>query len=112
MEHRGRPAAAEGASALVELGEDPLTAIALPHGVAHGFYYRERSLHLYAVSEYWNVADELGCHWADPELELDWPAEPTLVSERDATAPPLADLLEQLEPWQPFRAPARLVPIP
>jgi dTDP-4-dehydrorhamnose 3,5-epimerase len=95
----------EGVSALVELTDEKLCALAIPHGVAHGFYFSEPSLHLYAVSEYWNVADELACHWADPDLELDWPAEPILVSGRDATAPPLSRLLEQLGPLQPGLAP-------
>jgi len=106
---RGSPT--EGLSAVVVMTGDPITAIVMPHGVAHGFYYHAPSLHLYAVSEYWSVDDELGCHWADPELEIPWPAEPTLVSERDATAPPLARLLEQLEPSQPHQAPASPVPI-
>jgi dTDP-4-dehydrorhamnose 3,5-epimerase len=98
----------EGLSATVELTEDPVTAIVMPHGVAHGFYYHEPSVHVYAVSEYWNMEDELGCHWADPALEIDWPGEPTLVSARDASAPPLAHLLEQLEPLQPLRRAAPL----
>jgi dTDP-4-dehydrorhamnose 3,5-epimerase len=86
-----------GLSATVELTEDPVTAIVMPHGVAHGFYYHEPSVHVYAVSEYFSMDDELGCHWADPDLEIAWPAEPTLLSERDANAPSLARLLEQLE---------------
>ena len=53
-------------SALVELAEDPLTALLIPHGVAHGFYFAEPSLHLYGVTKYWDVGDELACHWADP----------------------------------------------
>src|SRR5207244_604610 len=65
-----RGSSTEGLAALVELSEDPMIAIVMPHGVAHGFYYHEPSLHLYAVSEYWAVDDELGCHWADPELEI------------------------------------------
>jgi dTDP-4-dehydrorhamnose 3,5-epimerase len=107
-----RDSPTEGLSALVDLAEEELSALVIPHGVAHGFYFHRPSLHLYAVSRYWDVGDELACHWADPELEIDWPAEPTLLSERDATAPPLAELLEQLEPAQPFRTPARLVPTP
>ena len=106
---RGSPT--EGLSSIVEMTGDPITAIVMPHGVAHGFYYHAPSLHLYAVSEYWSVDDELGCHWADPELEIPWPGQPTLVSERDATAPPLAQLLEQLEPSQPHQAPASPAPI-
>jgi dTDP-4-dehydrorhamnose 3,5-epimerase len=93
----------EGLSAVVELNEEQLSSLVIPHGVAHGFYFHEPSLHLYAVSRYWDVADELACHWADPELEIAWPVEPVLLSERDATAPPLGQLLEQLDQAQPFR---------
>ena len=99
----------EELSVLVELTEDPLTALVIPHGVAHGFYFPEPSLHLYAVTKYWDVDDELACHWADPDLEIAWPAEPTNVSERDATAQSLAELLDELGPWQPLQEPAPLV---
>jgi dTDP-4-dehydrorhamnose 3,5-epimerase len=104
---RGSPT--EGMSVLVELTEDPLAALLIPHGVAHGFYFPEPSLHLYAVTKYWDVDDELACHWADPDLGIFWPAEPTIVSERDATAQSLAQLLDELEPLQPLREPAPLV---
>jgi dTDP-4-dehydrorhamnose 3,5-epimerase len=104
---RGSPT--EGMSALVELAEDPLTALLIPRGVAHGFYFAEPSLHLYGVTKYWDVGDELACHWADPQLEIPWPALPTLVSERDSTALSLAELLDELEPSQPFRTQEPLV---
>jgi len=98
-----RDSPTEGLSATVELTKHPITAIVMPHGVAHGFYYHEPSLHVYAVTEYWSADDELGCYWADPDLEIDWPGEPTLVSDRDATAAPLSRLLEQLESLHPPR---------
>jgi dTDP-4-dehydrorhamnose 3,5-epimerase len=98
---RGSPT--EELSVLVELTEDPLAALVIPHGVAHGFYFPEPSLHLYAVTNYWDVDDELACHWADPDLGISWPAEPTIVSERDATAPSLAQLLGELELSQQTR---------
>jgi dTDP-4-dehydrorhamnose 3,5-epimerase len=104
-----RDSPTEGLSVLVELTEDPLTALLIPHGVAHGFYFPEPSLHLYAVTKYWDVDDELACHWADPDLGISWPAEPTNVSERDATAQSLAELLDELEPLQPLQEPAPLV---
>ena len=100
---RGSPT--EGMSVLFELSEDPLIALLIPHGVGHGFYFHEDSLHLYGVTTSWDIADELTCHWADPELAIPWPAEPAFVSERDATAPSLAQLLDELEPLQPLRAP-------
>jgi dTDP-4-dehydrorhamnose 3,5-epimerase len=97
---RGSPT--EGLSALVELSAESPAALAIPHGVLHGFYFHEPSLHVYAVSEYWDPADELGCHWADPELEIPWPASSARVSERDEQAQPLRALLAELEPSQPI----------
>jgi dTDP-4-dehydrorhamnose 3,5-epimerase len=92
----------EGLTALVELGEDRPGALVIPHGVAHGFYFERPSLHVYAVSEYWDLSDELGCRWDDPELEIPWPVPSARVSARDAAAQPLRALLEELEPSQPI----------
>jgi dTDP-4-dehydrorhamnose 3,5-epimerase len=97
---RGSPT--EGLSTLVELGGSEPAALVIPHGVAHGFYFPEPSLHVYAVSEYWDPADELGCHWADPDLAIPWPVESARVSERDDSAQPLGALLAALEPSQPI----------
>jgi dTDP-4-dehydrorhamnose 3,5-epimerase len=96
---RGSPT--EGMASVVEMRGDDMAALTMPPGVAHGFYFHEPSLHLYSVSHYWSVDDEVGCHWADPALEIAWPAAEALVSERDASAQSLAGLLAQLEPHQP-----------
>lgn len=95
-----RDSATAGQTAMVELRADAMAAIVIPPGVAHGFLFREPSMHVYAVTHYWDLEDELGCHWADPELELAWPEQPAMVSPRDATAGSLRDLLGQLEPHQ------------
>lgn len=97
---RGSPT--EGVSALVGLGGEDRAALVIPHGVAHGFYFSEPSLHVYAVTEYWDPSDELGCHWADPELKIPWPVTSARVSERDAASQSLRDLLRELEPSQPI----------
>jgi dTDP-4-dehydrorhamnose 3,5-epimerase len=97
---RGSPS--EGLSALVELRGDQPAAIVIPHGVAHGFYFPEPSLHVYAVTEYWDLDDELSCRWDDPALEIAWPVSSAQVSQRDAASPPLQVLLDQLEPSQPI----------
>lgn len=97
-----RSSATEGVSALIEMRGDELAGLLIPHGVAHGFYFHEPSVHIYAVSHYWDLSDELGCRWSDPALEIPWPIAEAAVSERDSTAPPLADLLAQLEPFQPI----------
>lgn len=97
---RGSPT--EGLATTVELGPDRPGALVIPRGVAHGFYFDEPSLHVYAVSEYWDSEDELGCHWADPDLAIPWPCSSPRLSERDEQSPPLSDLLARLEPWQPL----------
>jgi dTDP-4-dehydrorhamnose 3,5-epimerase len=47
---------------------------------------------VYAVDHYWNLADELGCRWDDPELGLAWPTTDPLLSPRDAAAPSYAEM--------------------
>jgi dTDP-4-dehydrorhamnose 3,5-epimerase len=92
-----RPGApAGGRACCVELDAAAPRAITIPHGVAHGFYFHEASLHVYAVSHYWDPADELGCHWADPELGIGWPVSEARLSPRDAALPLLAGLAVEL----------------
>ena len=74
------------------------TAIVIPPGVAHAFYFHTHSTHVYAVSEYWNTDDELACHWNDPELDVTWPFEgKPHLSERDDKAGSLKDMIAQFE---------------
>jgi dTDP-4-dehydrorhamnose 3,5-epimerase len=82
--------------AMFEIDGTNITAVMIPPGVAHGFYFREPSVHVYAVSHYWDVDDELGCHFADPNLALDWPTSTPHLSPRDAGLPSLAELMERL----------------
>lgn len=89
-----------GTAMTVELATEQRRAVAIPPGVAHGFLFSEPSIHVYAVSEYWDLADELGCRFDDPALELDWPITPTLVSRRDLELPSFDDLVETLKPHQ------------
>ena len=86
----------EGMTALVEMQGTKPHALIIPPGVAHGFYFQTPSAHLYAVSEYWDQLDELGCHWADPALEINWPEIEPLISARDAALPSLRELVESL----------------
>lgn len=91
-----------GLATTADLFANDLRAITIPHGVAHGFLFHEPSTHIYAVSRYWDTADELACFWGDEALGIDWPFEPRMVSERDASAQSLENLLSEIEPHQPF----------
>lgn len=90
----------EGKAALLEVRGDQHVGITIPSGVAHGFLLHEPSVYLYGVTAYWNRADELGCFWADPALEIPWPDVNVTLSPRDAALPPLSALLDRIPPWR------------
>jgi dTDP-4-dehydrorhamnose 3,5-epimerase len=71
-------------------------SVVIPPGVAHGFYFASETSYFYAVSHYWEPADELGCRWDDPELGFSWPTTSPLLSPRDAAAAPYSELMQTL----------------
>jgi dTDP-4-dehydrorhamnose 3,5-epimerase len=82
----------EASAMAVEFEAPRVQALFIPPGVAHGFYYPVDSVHVYAVSRYFDPADDLGCRWDDPELGMPWPETPRQVSARDRALPGLAEL--------------------
>ena len=89
----------EGTAVVVDVSGEELAALTIPTGVAHGFYFHEPSIHVYAASAYWDTADELGCHWADPSLEIPWQFTSPVLSPRDAALPPLHDVARLIPPF-------------
>jgi dTDP-4-dehydrorhamnose 3,5-epimerase len=96
---RGSPT--EGQTGLVELAGARLCALITPPGVAHGIYFDEPSTLLVGTAAYWNTTTELGCHWADPALEIPWPMASARLSDRDAALPSLGELSAVLPRWVP-----------
>lgn len=82
----------EGLGTTVELTAESPLALIIPTGVAHGFYFHEPSVHVYAVTHDWDPADELGCRWDDPELGIPWPCSDPILSTRDQELAALAEL--------------------
>ncbi len=83
--------------AMVELDGEHLSAILIPHGVGHGFYFPSEALYIYAVNRYWDRSDELRCRWDDPALGLKWPSDSPVLSEADRTAGTLSAMRRNLE---------------
>ena len=79
-------------SSMITLSAERLAAITIPPGVAHGFCFPTDSLHVYAVSRYWNFEDELGCAWDDPGLGVDRPVSDPILSQSDVNAGSLAKM--------------------
>jgi len=86
-------------AAMLELCGEAPAAIVIPHGVAHGFLFLTPSTYAVATTHHYDVADELGCQWLDPDLGLTWPTTSAQLSARDAALPSLRELVEQVPGW-------------
>ncbi len=98
-----RPALAGTGPAVVETRELAADGwVSIPTGVAHGFLAIEPLQLVYLVTNEYDGSDELGFAWDDPAVAVPWPvleATPDgrpILSERDLTNPPLADLVVRL----------------
>lgn len=78
-----------------ELSDDSMHALYVPIGFAHGFcVLSDVADVLYKQSAYYSPDVERGFALDDPDVGIAWPIGPEerIVSERDVTAPRLADL--------------------
>ena len=66
--------------------------IYVPPGVAHGFAAITDVTLSYLVDQYYNVEDENGLAWDDPDLAIDWGVADPIVTARDSSNPRLAEL--------------------
>lgn len=90
-----RDSPTEGLRVLVDLRAVAPQAILIPPGVAHGFWFPEQTTCLFGVSHYWDVDDEKGCLYSDPELGLGWESlNQPVISAKDARLPSLKTLRE------------------
>lgn len=74
----------------------------IPVGVAHGFLALEPLQLIYLVTNEYDGSDEFGFAWDDRLAAVPWPSVPgtpdgrPILSERDASNPPLRDLVDRL----------------
>ena len=69
----------------VELDADAHRAVFIPSGCAHGFQtLSDEAEVFYLMGEAYDPALDRGVRWNDPAFGIDWPIEPTVISERDA----------------------------
>ena len=74
----------------VELSDDGVRQIYMPHGFAHGFcVLSERADLHYKVSQYYDPDDDYGFIWNDQTVQIDWPIKDPLISSRDLKHPTL-----------------------
>lgn len=98
-----RPAIEGRGPAVVETRELAADeSVVIPVGVAHGFLALERLELVYLVTNEFDGSDELGFAWDDPAVGVPWPRVPAtpdgrpILSDRDRSNPPLAELVASL----------------
>jgi len=79
----------------VILSEENKTQFWVPPGFAHGFLVLSDTADFeYKCTDYYDSSDEGSVLWNDPDLNVPWPIDNPLLSEKDANAPKLADLYQ------------------
>ena len=65
----------------------------IPPGFAHGFLVlSDEALVAYKCTAYYDPAAERTLLWNDPDLAIDWPAEPAIISAKDRAGARLKEL--------------------
>ncbi len=82
-----------------ELSEENMRMVYCPVGFAHGFCVVSASADvMYKQSAYYADATERGIAYNDPEIGIEWPVplDELQPSQRDATAPKLSEIADEL----------------
>jgi dTDP-4-dehydrorhamnose 3,5-epimerase len=95
---RGSPTYGEWEA--VELSDENARSLYVPIGFAHGFcVMSEMADVVYKCSWYYVAETEKGFRYDDPDVGIEWPLADLTASQRDAQAPLLRDVRDEL-PWE------------
>jgi dTDP-4-dehydrorhamnose 3,5-epimerase len=82
-----------------DLDDERHRQLFVPIGFGHGFCVLSETADVaYKLSSYYDPATESGIAWDDPEIGIDWQISDPILSERDRSAPRLAEVADDL-PW-------------
>jgi dTDP-4-dehydrorhamnose 3,5-epimerase len=80
-----------------ELNDEELHQLYVPIGLAHGFCVTSEVADVvYKCSSYYDPSAERAIRYDDPDIGIDWPVDDLVSSERDASAPSLAEVAREL----------------
>jgi dTDP-4-dehydrorhamnose 3,5-epimerase len=80
-----------------ELNDENCRQLLCPVGFAHGFAVTSETADvLYKCDAYYDESIERGIKYDDPDLGIDWPDVELIPSDRDASAPLLRDVADEL----------------
>lgn len=71
--------------------------ILVPKGFAHGILTLVPNTQImYKVDEYYSPKHDRSIRWNDPDLAIDWPVSKPILSEKDANAPFLKEIIDEI----------------
>lgn len=77
----------------IELSSDNFKQLYVPPGFAHGFcVLSEYADFLYKCTDFYAPEYEHGIRWSDPDININWPGNDFLVSEKDEQMAMLKDM--------------------
>ncbi len=77
----------------VELSDENRRQIWVPRGFAHGLLVLSDCADvIYKCDDYYSPSDEIIVRWDDPAIGINWDIKDPILSLRDATAQPIADV--------------------
>jgi dTDP-4-dehydrorhamnose 3,5-epimerase len=77
----------------VELSADNGRQLLVPKGFLHGFVTLSENCEVqYKCSDFYSPEHDRGVRWDDPAIGVDWGTSAPILSEKDQTAPLLADI--------------------
>lgn len=80
----------------LELSRANRSAVFIPPGCAHGFLTLSDDVDVwYAMGSAFRPGTGLGLRWDDPNIGIEWPITPTVISTRDANYPDYEPLLPE-----------------
>ena len=84
------------------LSADNFHQLYIPPGVLHGFLVTSDVAQvIYKCTDFYRPEADFSVAWNDPELDITWPIESPILSEKDRCAPRLEDVESQLIDYAP-----------
>ena len=72
----------------LELSAENKRQLFIPRGFAHGYQTLTPEVEFqYKVDEFYNPNADTGLRWNDPQLDINWPIDPPILSEKDKSLP-------------------------
>lgn len=82
----------------VVLSAENKRQLLIPRGFAHGFITLTDNVEIqYKADNFYSPQCDGNIRWDDPQIGIDWTAEPSILSDKDKNAPTLAERIERGE---------------